>query len=209
MSVVFIRARHTAKADEFDRLRKSDASLLLTDAATIEDFSIELTLGGLYDNELSEPRPIMYAIEGDTMLLPSGSSAVVEVAECIRVPNNMYGLVMPKGQILLEQGILMASTKIEPSFNGRLRLLLFNTSRTRRTLRKGAVIASAVFYRTEKTLIGDQLTSREPVIQRRVGVLKSLSDFVRSDIRYFIMLLAIVLSSSVAAVVLTILFGRR
>jgi deoxycytidine triphosphate deaminase len=207
MSVIWVRSRVTDQVDDFGRYRKSDGSLLLTDARTIETFSVELTLGELYDDELSEARAIMYAVENDAVVLRPGYSVVVEVAERIRVPNNMFGLVMPKGHILLEQGILMASTKIEPCYDGKLRLLLFNTSRRRRKLMRGSVIASAIFFATEKTLEADNLTSREAVVPRRRGILKAVSDFVMADLRYFIMLLAVVLGSSVVAVIVQLLVG--
>jgi deoxycytidine triphosphate deaminase len=203
MSVISVRARRTSELALFDRNRKSDASLLFTDAAQISEFSVELTLGELYDDELSETRAIMYAIDKDVLTLRPGKSIVVEVAEHLRVPNNMFGVVMPKGHILLEQGILMASTKIEPSYDGHLRLLLHNSSGVRRTLRRDSVIASAVFFRTERTLEGDSLTSREPVSRKPRGMWRSLGDFVTADPRFVLMFLATLLSS-VAAALLTV-----
>lgn len=199
MSVISVRARRTTDQGEFDRYRKSDASLLLTDAQNVTEFSVELTLGELYDDEISESQSVMYAIGNDGLLLRSGNSLVVEVAEHIRVPNNMFGLVMPKGYIFMEQGILMATAKIEPAYSGRLRLLLHNSSRVHRRLLKGSVIASAVFYRTERTIETDALSSREAVIQKPRSLFKKLGDVVRTDPRFVLMFLATLLSSILAA----------
>jgi deoxycytidine triphosphate deaminase len=209
MSVIFIKNRRTTESKDFDKYRKSETSLVLTNAKLFEEFSIELTLGDLYDDDLSEERAIMYALENDEVALHPKSSVVVEVAEGMRVPNNMYGIVMPKGHILLEQGILMASTKIEPSYDGKLRILVFNTSRRKRTIRKGTVIASAVFFCTEKTLGGEALISREPVIRKRKGLAKVASDFVRQDVRRFVIVLAMVLTSSLVAALVTYFLTKQ
>lgn len=208
MSVISVKTRRTTDQAEFDRNRRSDASVLLTDAKEVSEFSVELTLGELYDDEISESRSVMYAIENDALDIRAGSSVVVEVAEYMRVPNNMFGLVMPKGHIFMEQGILMATAKIEPSYSGRLRVLLHNASRVRRSIPKGSVIASAVFFRTERTLEGDALTTREPVTKKPRGLLKKITSAIVADPRFVLMFLA-TLCSSIIGASLTLWFTRK
>ena len=201
MSVISIRSRRTTDLSSFERFRKSDASLLFADAANYTEFTVELTLGELFDDELSETRAIMYGIEDAGLHLRPGMSVVVEVAEQLRVPNNMFGLVMPKGYILLEQGILMASTKIEPLYAGRLRLLLHNSSRVHRVLTKGTIIASAIFFRTERTLESDTITSREAVIKKHRGLTRRLEAFIAGNLVLITLITAVIVSSVFAAII--------
>lgn len=152
MSVIAARSRVTVKNEDFEKFCLSDDSLLLTDACTVEEFSIELTLGDYWDSNTSRDVATMYEIEGDDITIPAKGNVVVEVAEFISLPSNMYGIVIPTGSLLLEQGIVIAATKIEPWFSNRLRLMLFNSSRISRSIRKGTPLASAVFFRTERTV---------------------------------------------------------
>ena len=153
MSVIAARSRVTEKNEDFDKFRFSDDSLLLiTDASIVEEFSIELTLGDYWDSDTSRDAATMYPIEGDQITIPASGNVVVEVTERISLPGNIYGIVIPTGTILLEQGIVIAATKIEPGYAERLRLMLFNSSRVSRTIAKRARLASAVFFRTDKTV---------------------------------------------------------
>ena len=152
MSVIAAHSRVTERYADFDKFRFSDNSLLLTDARTVEEFSIELTLGDYWDSNTSRDAATMYPIEGDQITIPARGNVVVEVAERISLPGNIYGIVIPTGSILLEQGIVIAATKIEPGYSDVVRLMLFNSSRINRTISKRTRLASAVFFRTEQTV---------------------------------------------------------
>lgn len=203
MPVISLKNRITENPKEFERYKKSNTSLIYTDAKLFEDFSIELTLGNLCATTLSRDRAIMYAVEDDEISINPKSSVIIEVAQHLRIPNNVYGLLMPKGQTLLEYGILIASTKIETAFDGKLRLLLFNVSTKKRTIKKNFVIASAVFFSTDKTLEADSMKSREPVISKSKTLKEKLVIFVKEDTRYFISLVVTVITSSLTAAIIT------
>ena len=104
MSVIAAHSRVTERYADFDKFRFSDNSLLLTDARTVEEFSIELTLGDYWDSNTSRDAATMYPIEGDQITIPARGNVVVEVAERISLPGNMYGIVIPTGSILLVAG---------------------------------------------------------------------------------------------------------
>lgn len=95
---------------------------------------------------------------GDSITVGGRASIVVEVAEEIRVPYNRYGIVLPTGSLFLTQGLLIASAKVEPAFNGRLKLRLFNTTDKKIKLIKGRKLGSVIFFSTESTIPHDVIS---------------------------------------------------
>jgi len=153
LSIVAIKSRHTTDANRFAQQKSSDRSLILVDqAATIETFSVELTIGSVWSERYARAANEMIAIPEEGVKLGAGKSLVVEVSELIGVPHNLYGLVIPTGSLFLDQSIIIAAAKIEPSFNDRLKLRLVNVSGERRVIKSGQKVASALFFSTDVTL---------------------------------------------------------
>ncbi len=164
MALINIRQRVTKDSAKFERFISSDSSVLLSDGNIVEDWSIELTLGDYWTAKPASEPPRMYPSEFGEVGIGPHSSVLIEVKEHLRVPNNMFGFLLPKGKLLLEHGILMATTKIEPRYEGRLRILLYNTTSNKQYLKRGMVIASSVFLSTSVTLMGRELKTRgEPL----------------------------------------------
>lgn len=166
MSIIATSKRNTSDAAAFQSQKSSDASLILIESATtVEDFSIELTIGSAWSRRYGQTNE-MITIPEEGIRLAVGESVVVEVAERIGVPHNLYGLVIPTGRLFLDQGIIIAAAKIEPSFNDRLKLRLVNASGERRTLKRGQKIASAVFFSTERTVVRAEFQKRAVEVSR-------------------------------------------
>ncbi|MDT8759745.1 hypothetical protein MZO42_13665 [Sphingomonas psychrotolerans] len=163
MSVIDVKGRTTSSHEDFDSNKASDRSLILIEQSTnVESFSIELTLGASWSERYSNAANGMFGIPTEGIVLKPSSSVVVEVAETITVPFNMYGLVIPTGSLFLDRGIIIAAAKIEPSFSGKLKLRLVNTTGERHRLTPGLKVASAIFYSTEQT-------RPHPPVQKRVA----------------------------------------
>lgn len=203
MALIFIKDRFTRNQSAFKECKKSDYSLLLTTANEIEEFSIELSIGDRWAEKLSADKPTMYEVEGKEITISPRSSIIVQTTESLCVPNNMFGMVMPTGRILLERGIFIANTKIEPTFSGKLNILLYNSSSIKRTLKQGDIIASAIFIRTEKTTDGKLITKEEPPIKKPKRWYQNFASFIRSDPKFIITLLTSILTSSLAATLFT------
>lgn len=199
MGVLSLSGKHTNCNEVFEANKKSDASLLYSDAENIEEFSVELSVGDQWAQDLTKEKAIMYAIEGDEISIKPQSSIVLEVKENFQVPFNMYGLVLQTGSIFLEQGILIGAGKIEPSFDGKLRILIYNTSRTKRTLQKGQKIASAIFMRTDKTIKASIYKDNRESVQKKRGLLAKMLAFLKEDKKFTISLLAMIITSSLTA----------
>ncbi len=181
MSLISLINRLTNSTDEFESFLSSDQSLIFSDGNHIEEWSIELTVGQLWGNVSKDSPVAMYQVK-DSVNIPAKSSVMIEVEEEIRIPNNIYGLIVPKGSLLLDNGIMMATTKIEPRFYGKLRILFFNTTNRKKTLPLGTIIASTVFFSTDLTITSQQPRSRRSVIETQKSFLKSFFDF--SQINY-------------------------
>ncbi len=174
MGIISIKEQTTTDKDKFEQLRKADTSLLLTNATKIEEFAIELSIGDNWAEKLSAELPQLFALKKEEIKIRAKNSIVIETAESLFLPNNMYGLIMPRGSLLLQQGIFMSSTKIEPSFNGKLQILLYNSSNRTRILKKGQFIASAVFFRTEETTISSIAKTKTINIEKDRGWFEKL-----------------------------------
>lgn len=204
MGILSIKGKHTDCNEAFEVNKKSDASLIYSDAQMVEEFSIELSVGEQWAKDLSKEKAIMYAIEGDEISIKPQSSIVLEVQENIQVPFNMYGLILQTGSVFLEQGILIGAGKIEPSFDGKLRMLIYNTSKTKRTLKKRQKIASAIFMRTDKTINASIYKNNRTLVKEHRGKLAKAIAFFSNDMKNTVNLIASILCSSLVAALITI-----
>lgn len=160
MSVINIRGRVTDSETSFNTSAYSDQSLVLTNSEKnrIEAFSLELSVGDAWALTYSSTKKQLNSIPDAGIEIPSRGSVVVKVKERIRMPHNLYGVILPTGSLFLSSGILIAPAKIEPSFSGHLKLRLFNTTQVPHHLGKGDKLASAIFFQTEVTVHNEEIT---------------------------------------------------
>jgi dUTPase len=161
MSIVHIKGRVTASEEKFDQASFSDQSFLLTDAnqGAVENFSLELHVGVAWALTFSPQKNQLTTISEKGIKIPGRGSVVVVVKEKTKVPHNLYGIILPTGSLFLSHGILIAPAKIEPGFNGYLKLRLFNTTPQSHLLHIGDKLGSAIFFTTEITVRSNEITS--------------------------------------------------
>lgn len=165
MSLANIKGRVTNSEDLFEKSAFSDQSLLLTDADTtaIEQFSLELHVGLGWALAYSPEKSQLTAIPEKGIKIPGRGSVVVVVKEKIKIPHNLYGIILPTGSLFLARGILIAPAKIEPGFNGYLKLRLFNTTPQPHLLKPGQKLGSAIFISTEITVRSSEVSTLSEV----------------------------------------------
>ncbi|MCE9873995.1 hypothetical protein LZ667_21785 [Hafnia alvei] len=157
MSIIFLKDSITNDRAEFERSKKSFNSKLHTFHAddntdvSSDDFSLDITLGMSWNENYSYNDRSLFLIEGDSITIKPKSSVVVSIREKIIVPNNMFGLVISTGSIFLQHGVQSPAAKVEPGYDGILILRLVNYSDISVSIKKGAKIASVIFFRTEHT----------------------------------------------------------
>lgn len=151
MSIVNLINRVTHDTVAFDKSKTSDKSLIFTNASTVEDFTLELKLGGFWSENLVAGRTEMYKIDGNVISIKPKSCVLIETEETISIPNNLYGIILAKGDNILSKGVFCATSKIKPGHYGHLQILLFNSSDSKVEIEKGTIVASTIFFRTEIT----------------------------------------------------------
>lgn len=171
MSVIHVQNRSTRDEKSFEDNSSSDRSLLwLSENAKVEAFSIDLTVGEQWSEKYGPTSNEMHKISDTGMQILKHGSVVVTSAEEIRVPHNMYGVLVPTGSLFLDKGILIAPAKVEPAFNGNLKLRLFNTTGLKHTLQVGDKLGSVIFFSTETTEFQKPITKKSVLVSKPASV---------------------------------------
>lgn len=208
MSIIDIKSRTTTSARTFQDSKSSDRSVAWVDEGTnVERFSVELSIGEAWSRRYGPASNEMLAIPDEGIKLGANQSVVVEVAERIAVPHNMYGLVIPTGSLFLNLGIILAAAKIEPSFNDRLKLRLVNTSGESRVVKRGQKVASAIFHSTETTEFSAEFHKKSVTATRAPGRIRTLSSWMkRNPVQLTTWFITFVTSSVSAALLVAFVF---
>src|SRR5262249_34609732 len=85
------------------------------------------------DHHDDDPRDIP---DGGVIPLHSGSAVIIQTEEWVHFPRTRFGIIAPR-VLLLEQGLSTTFSKVDPGYDGRLLVTLFNLGQTTRTLRRG------------------------------------------------------------------------
>jgi|APLak6261664640_1056046.scaffolds.fasta_scaffold15230_1 deoxycytidine triphosphate deaminase len=181
MSLINIKNRVTSDEKIFDSNSFSDQSFLFlkdSNNHVIESFSLELTLGNGWADRYSDKERSLIEIDDENGIeIAKKGSVVVEVGEDINMPHNLYGIIVPTGSLFLSKGILIAPSKIEPSFNGKMKLRLFNTSNDKFILKKKDKLASAIFFSTD-------VTEHQPEIKKGSDIAKRNLNGIQTSLRW-------------------------
>lgn len=80
--------------------------------------------------------------------LRAREAAIIETEEYVRLPRSMFALIVPKVG-LLQMGLSNTMSKVDPGYEGRLLVTLFNLGRKTVTLRRGTAFCSLCVLRVE------------------------------------------------------------
>lgn len=162
-----------------------------------EQVSVDLAIGNVYQ------------VSGDVawkevktgIKIDSGTCIIVQTKEKIKMPNNVFGLLSTKGSIG-GKGLLIANTKIDPLFEGKPNIPLFNAGSKKIYLTSGQKICSVSFWKTEQAVVGN--TTRNPIkIEPRKGSwLKDFwSSYAPHIITGFVSFISAVISTVAIAII--------
>lgn len=204
MSVIEIKSRIAHDEKSFLSAGMSDKSLLyLTGGLEPGSYSVDLSVGDSWNERYGPSSGQLYRIPEEGLDIGRHGSVVVEVAESIHVPHNMYGIVVPTGSLFLDKGILIAPAKVEPSFIGSLKLRLFNTTGYKHCLRRGDKIASIVFFSTENTSFQPRVTKASVPVDKQAPALKRFKRWTSRNRNQFITWLIAIFFSSVSSILIS------
>lgn len=199
MAVTYIKDRTTDDIVGYERHSQSDASLLLTRTGEVAEFELSLTIGDAYAPRHPTEDGAFVGLKDNQVVIAAHSCVTVEVAEEISVPLNLFGVIFPKGSLAHMNGVFVPTTKIDPGFSGRLRLLVFNGSGRRIVLAKGQAVATAVFIRTDATVRHPLVEKREKLTPTVQGLGEQIREFAKRQTGVWTTILVPLLSLIVAA----------
>ena len=128
----------------------------------------------------------------DGIKVKPGESVVVYTKEHIRTPFNVFGLVTGKGKYIY-QGCMVASGKIDPGFDGHLKICFYNGGKRSVILKPNEPFCTVFFIDTAYTLSAPLYASMERTqpIDTAVGKWRVCCIWVKKN---WISLLALFLS---------------
>lgn len=152
MSVVDLETRLTKNWDDYNSNLKSSDSLIFIDPHNynIDDgpSSIDLTVGKRF---FFHDHGQHFTITDEGVYIEPFNSLLIETEQRVCLPLNIFGIVIGKGHQIF-QGTFISSGKINPGFNGKLNIGLYNGSRKRIHIKTGQPLCSCVFLQMESNM---------------------------------------------------------
>lgn len=134
-----------------NNLESPDSFIYIKDRANekvVNPASMEIEVGDVY---ILPGNSQQYKIPEDGLSIDPKQSVVIYSRQKISLPYNAFGLVTGKGNYIF-QGCFISSGKIDPGFDGFLKIGFYNGSNKRILLQKGAGFASVFFMGTDFTM---------------------------------------------------------
>jgi deoxycytidine triphosphate deaminase len=156
MSVVDLKTRLTSDYDKYqNNIRSSDSYVLIDNNGSSVDSlmsdgptSIELTVG---NRCFLHRKDKFFTIATDGIALKPGQSMLIETAQKIATPLNVFGIITGKGRHIFS-GIFLSTGKIDPGFDDRLKIGIYNGGPKAITLKPGDALCTCIFLQTESSL---------------------------------------------------------
>jgi len=102
-----------------------------------------------------------FQVPADGLKLPPGEAAVIETKEHMGVPGSFFGLVTGRGRYIW-RGAFVSPGKIDPYFEGHLKVGFYNGGSSTIVLKPGDSFCSASFFRTDDGILRPPSKSQEP-----------------------------------------------
>lgn len=207
MSIVHLGKRITDNKDDYYKYLRSNDSLIYDSGPAVTDESgpdcLSLTVGSCW---YDDARYVQIHPEKGLKIKPH-TSVVIETAEEIALPLNMYGLLFGAGSNIY-RGTFISSGKIDPGFMGKLRVGFHNGSGRTVRLRRGDKLAYGIFVGAECDL--EHFSFPTASMQPPVKIMTGWERFRRwwgQNIYQILTLLVAVISMIVSVVTMIRSFG--
>jgi deoxycytidine triphosphate deaminase len=152
MSVIDLYNRNTNDWEFYQKHKSSsDSSIYIsTSAFQLDDGQVSLILS-VGDKWFMDETETCYKIADEGISVNPFETVIIETNEKIGLPYNVFGLVTGKG-LKIFKGIFVSAGKINPGFCNKLRIGIYNGSKSKRILKTGDLLCSCVFFEMESTL---------------------------------------------------------
>lgn len=149
MSIIDLRHRVSSNWSEMHKCLKSPDSYVYIENSVTDEInnpaSLEVEVGDAY---IIPGDSKQYKIREEGLSIPSRRSIVLYSKQRIMLPYNIFGVVTGKGNLIF-QGCFISTGKIDPGFEGYLKIGLYNGGNKDVVLKKGEKFASLFFMTTE------------------------------------------------------------
>ena len=152
MALINLNKRVTDKWEvRCDNLESPDSFIYIKDRANekvANPASMEIEVGDVY---ILPRNGQQYKIPEEGLSIDPKQSVVIYSRQKISLPYNAFGLITGKGNYIF-QGCFISSGKIDPGFDGFLKIGFYNGSNKQILLKKGIGFASVFFINTDFTM---------------------------------------------------------
>jgi deoxycytidine triphosphate deaminase len=194
-------ARFDIKGEAMLIINLDKAQLLDPKASNV---SYDLRIGSKYrDHRGGGVREVR---EDQVVVLRPGSALIIETEEYIQLPARMFGIIAPKVS-LLQEGLSITFSKVDPGYPGHLIITLFNLGRTtQRLLRRAPFCSLTVFEVPPGARVygnGPKAITASPAKQPRRGLRTWLES--RVDANLILATVGLIIATTLLAFVTTLL----
>ena len=155
MSVLDLRKRATDNwTSMHEHLQSPDSYIYigmedgLMDAMESNPISLDLKVGSSFILPGSNRS---FLIPNKGLVIKPKQSVVIFTQQRVKLPYNVFGVVTGKGAYIYK-GCFLSTGKVDPAFEGNLKIGFFNGSKSSVTLEKGMPFATVYFLNTDSTL---------------------------------------------------------
>jgi dCTP deaminase len=150
--------------------------------------SYDLRVGNEYRDHRDSNKTDL--LDNGKISLQPGSAVIIETAESVQFPKSRFGHVVPKVS-LLQDGLSNTSSKIDPGYEGKLFITVFNLGKRTVYLEKGQKFCTLYVLEIKEGVIPYQKGSKRIAGNYKTGFLNEIRDFIETNQIYFTILLTI------------------
>lgn len=136
-------------------------------------------------------------LDNGKISLQPGSAVIIETAEEFQFPKSRFGHVVPKVS-LLQDGLSNTSSKVDPGYNGRLSITVFNLGKRTIELKKHQPFCTLYILDVGEGSIPYTKPGKKIAGKSKTGLLNQIRDFIEVNQTYFTIIL------TMATIVLTV-----
>lgn len=165
MTVIDLTKRVTGDWERFSKYVRSSDSLVFFENGLPNsgDFpsSVDLFVG---DRWFSPTENAFRPIDEDGVHVRPNAAIVIQVNQKISLPHNVIGFVTGKGKFIFQAAVISPG-KIDPGFDGKLRIGFFNAGKETVVLKPNEPFCSCCFIQVESEAENPRQAQEEPPLQ--------------------------------------------
>ena len=170
-------------------IQKLDESQI--DATRSSNASYDLRVGDEYRDHRDPGKTELSDV--DHIVLQPGAAVIIETSELVQFPSSRFGHIVPKVS-LLQKGISNTSSKIDPGYEGKLLITVFNLGKQKVILEKGQKFCTLYVLEIKEGVVPYQKAPKRIIGEYKRGPLYKFRDRIESHQATFALLISIIVA---------------